>query len=221
MTLARLLYTARMMKFRIISVLSLSVVSLLPLSGGGAQVGTRQQTINPVAVAPYTPFLYPADVAAYEIYGYSWWERSAGTNQGRIALAPSVPTGVTNQARLLSFFSMSDIHITDKESPAEVPYLGWSASFLDDGEGGLNHAAYSPVIFDTTHHLDAAVRTINALHQLTPFDFGLVLGDNGNASQFNELRWFIDVMDGQYIIPSSGAHAGATLLSDWILCYLY
>ena len=212
MTLARLLYTARMMKFRIISVLSLSVVSLLPLSGGGAQVGTRQQTISPVAVAPFTPFLYPADVAAYEIYGYSWWERSAGTNQGRIALTPSVPTGVTNQARLLSFFSMSDIHITDKESPAEVPYLGWSASFLDDGEGGLNHAAYSPVIFDTTHHLDAAVRTINALHQLTPFDFGLVLGDNGNASQFNELRWFIDVMDGQYIIPSSGAHAGATTI---------
>ncbi|MEI8040795.1 MAG: hypothetical protein WCL11_05265, partial [Verrucomicrobiota bacterium] len=96
-----------MMKFRIISVLSLSVLSLLPLSGGGAQVGTRQQTINPVAVAPYTPFLYPADVAAYDIYGYSWWERSAGTNQGRFVLSTSVPTGVTNQARLLSFFSMS------------------------------------------------------------------------------------------------------------------
>ena len=206
------LYLARMMKFRITSVVSLSGLLFLPLSGGGAQVGSRQQTINPVAVAPYTPFLYPADVAAYDIYGYSWWEWSGGTNQGRIALAPSVPTGVTNQARLLSFFSMSDIHITDKESPAEAPYLGWSANFLDDGMGGLNHAAYSPVIFDTTHHLDTAVRTINALHQLTPFDFGLVLGDNCNASQFNELRWFIDVMDGQHIIPSSGAHVGATTI---------
>lgn len=104
-----------MKKLSIISVLSLSVLFSQPLSGGAAQVGTRQQTINPVAVAPYTPFLYPADVAAYDIYGYSWWERGAGTNQGRFALSPSVPTGVTNQARLLSFFSMSDIHITDKE----------------------------------------------------------------------------------------------------------
>jgi metallophosphoesterase (TIGR03768 family) len=65
-------------------------------------------------------------------------------------------------------------------------------------------------MFDTTYHLDAAVRTINALHRLTPFDFGISLGDDANCSQYNELRWFIDVMDGQYITPSSGDHLGAT-----------
>jgi metallophosphoesterase (TIGR03768 family) len=113
----------------------------------------------------------------------------------------------TNIARLLSFFSMSDIHITDKESPAELPYTGWSAPF---GAGGLFISAYSPIMFSTTHVLDAAVRTINALHRKTPFDFGICLGDVANNSQFNELRWFIDVMDGQYITPSSGAHLGST-----------
>ena len=55
----------------------------------------------------------------------------------------------------------------------------------------------------------AAIRTINAVHRLTPFDFGIVLGDVANSSQYNELRWFIDVMDGRYITPSSGAHLGA------------
>jgi metallophosphoesterase (TIGR03768 family) len=41
------------------------------------------------------------------------------------------------------------------------------------------------------------------------FDFGMSLGDDCYSSQYNELRWFIDVMDGQYITPSSGNHAGA------------
>ena len=70
-------------------------------------------------------------------------------------------------------------------------------------------SAYSPVILSTTQVLDAAVQTINALHKRSPFDFGISLGDDVNNTQYNELRWFIDVMDGQVITPSSGAHAGA------------
>jgi metallophosphoesterase (TIGR03768 family) len=61
----------------------------------------------------------------------------------------------------------------------------------------------------TTHVLDAAVQTVNALHNQNAFDFGLSLGDACNCTQYNELRWFIDVMDGKVIIPSSGAHFGA------------
>ena len=110
------------------------------------------------------------------------------------------------RARLLSFFSMSDVHITDKESPAQLPWFGWSAAF---GAGGLFECAYSPIMLSTTHVLNAAVKTINGLHRQTPFDFGICLGDVANCDQFNELRWFIDVMDGQPITPSSGAHLGA------------
>jgi metallophosphoesterase (TIGR03768 family) len=198
------------MKLKIIQIISVSIPLLLPVSGSGAELGTRQRTITPVAVAPYTPFIYPADVAAYAVYGYSSWQWGPGTNEGRKFLTPSGDTGATNQARLLSYFSMSDIHITDKESPVQVPYMGWSADFGQPGPGGLNPNSYSPVMFDTTYHLDAAVRTINALHRLTPFDFGISLGDDCNSSQYNELRWFIDVMDGQYITPSSGDHLGAT-----------
>jgi metallophosphoesterase (TIGR03768 family) len=61
----------------------------------------------------------------------------------------------------------------------------------------------------TTPVLDAAVQTINALHKKTPIDFGISLGDTCNSTQYNELRWYIDVLDGKVITPSSGAHAGA------------
>ena len=201
------------MKPGIIQIACISAILLFSVSGIGAPPPTtRQQTILPRAISPGTPQIAPSNVSLYAVYGYSAWSYGAGTNEGRrFDLMPAGYTGAGNAARLLSFFSMSDIHLTDKESPAEVPYLGWSAGFQQDGLGGLNHAAYSPVILATIHRLDAAVRTINALHrEVTPFNFGMVLGDNCNASQQNELRWFIDVLDGQYITPSSGDHAGAT-----------
>ena len=70
-------------------------------------------------------------------------------------------------------------------------------------------SAYSPVLLASTQVLDAAVQTINALHQQSPFDFGICLGDAINNTQYNELRWYIDVLDGKVITPSSGAHVGA------------
>ena len=61
----------------------------------------------------------------------------------------------------------------------------------------------------TTHVLDAAIQTANALHKKNAFDFAISLGDTCNTSSYNELRWYIDVIDGKVITPSSGAHLGA------------
>jgi len=61
----------------------------------------------------------------------------------------------------------------------------------------------------STQVLDAAIQTVNALHRQRPIDFGISLGDTCNNTQYNELRWYIDVLDGKAITPSSGAHAGA------------
>jgi metallophosphoesterase (TIGR03768 family) len=66
-----------------------------------------------------------------------------------------------------------------------------------------NSSAYSPIIPYTTHVLDAAVQTVNALHQEQAFDFGIFLGDATNSSAYNELRWYIDVIDGRPIHPNS------------------
>jgi metallophosphoesterase (TIGR03768 family) len=170
---------------------------------------TRQSVVRPVAVPPGTPQITPNDVAHYGVY--SAWQAGPGEDQGRkFDLMPPGYAGAPAAARLLSFFAMSDIHITDKESPAQVPYFGWSATF---GKAGLYSQAYSPVLLSTPQVLDAAVRTVNALHQQTPFQFGIMLGDVANSGQFNELRWFLDVLDGKLITPSSGAHLGADTIA--------
>jgi metallophosphoesterase (TIGR03768 family) len=84
----------------------------------------------------------------------------------------------------------------DKETPAQAIYYGYK---------GSNPSAYSPTMLYTTQVLDAAIRTINALNREKQFDFGISLGDNTNSNQYNELRWFIDVLDGKNINPDSGA----------------
>ena len=56
-----------------------------------------------------------------------------------------------------------------------------------------------------THHvLDAAVQTVNALHKEEPIDFGISLGVTCNNTQYDELRWYIDVLDGKHVDPDSG-----------------
>ena len=128
-----------------------------------------------------------------------------------------VPSGRDPKAAtLLTFFTISDVHVADKESPARAMYFGFqypNPKILNPGTGKLqpagNTSAYSGVTLYTPHVLDAAVQTINALHKVTPFDFGMALGDACDNNQLNELRWYIDTLDGKMIYPSSGAHLGA------------
>jgi len=164
---------------------------------------TAQRQVLPVGVSASAVHINPADVVDYATYGYSAWGYGGPLAAvPRKDLAPAY-TGAPNVARLLHYFSMSDIHIADKESPAQANYQGIAAGF-----GSGRSSAYSPIILSTPHVLDAAIQTINALHKMTPFDFGVSLGDDCNNTQYNEVRWFLNIFDGKVIYPSSGAHVG-------------
>ena len=158
---------------------------------------TRQQTVIPDSPTP-SETIYPYEISKYAANGYGQWHIGPGTNAGiKFDLMAEDYTGVSekNAASLLTFFTITDIHITDEESPVQSVYSGY--------KGGKS-SAYSPVMRLTLQVLDGAVQTINALHQQKPFDFGMSLGDDANGSQYNELRWFIDVLDGKIINPDSG-----------------
>jgi metallophosphoesterase (TIGR03768 family) len=148
-------------------------------------------------------------IAQYSKYGYGAYTYSS-EGLAVVARYDIMPSGYTNSSpsrlkKFANFFTISDIHITDKEAPNQLIYIQQA----DPTFGAPVTSIYSPVMMYTTHVLDAAVQTINALHAETPFDFGISLGDAANSTQYNELRWYIDVLDGKVITPSSGAHLGA------------
>ncbi|KAF0156173.1 MAG: Metallophosphoesterase [Syntrophaceae bacterium] len=166
---------------------------------------TLQRTIVP-GTTPSTAVAL-SEIAKYSQYGYGNWTYGPGLPYDkRLDIMPATYSGsaVTKKTKLLNFFTISDIHITDKESPNQLIYLQRLYPTLPIGA-----AIYSGSMLYTTHVLDAAVQTVNALHKQNTIDFGLSLGDICNSTQYNETRWYIDVLDGKVITPSSGAHLGA------------
>lgn len=188
-----------------------------PIDAANAMT-TAQNTVVPGATPAVK--IQMADIASYGRYGYGNWILGGplATPVRTDLMAPGYnASGVGRKARLLNFFAMTDIHITDKESPSQLLYLQQLtypadspvARKLGTQPWAWMTSVYSPVMLYSTQVLDAAIQTVNALHQKSPIDFGISLGDVINSAQYNELRWYIDVIDGKIISPSSGAHAGA------------
>ena len=167
---------------------------------------TRERTIEFSFPAGLLP-IELCEIAKYDQFGYGIWTFGPGlASDQRIDIMPKgySAASLPKIQKLLSFFAITDIHITDKECPSQLIYLQQL-----NAQNAKVTSAYSPVMLYTTHVLDAAIQTINALHKLSPIDFGISLGDVCNSTQYNETRWFIDILDGKIITPSSGAHVGA------------
>jgi metallophosphoesterase (TIGR03768 family) len=160
---------------------------------------TIDRTIIPNTVSPFPPQIYPYQIVEYPVYGYGGWQYGPGLAcQKRLDLMPKTYSGasVTKVAKLLRFFTMSDIHLVDEETPTSAIYYSYM--------GGGSPSGYNPSMLLTTQMLNAAVQTVNVLNKKSPFDFGISLGDDCDNTQYNELRWFIDVLDGKSIDPDSG-----------------
>ena len=162
---------------------------------------TLDRMVVPVAV-PTGNAVAIDDPANFGKNGFGLWEYGLGLpyNERLDLMSPAYNNNnVMKSANLLRFFTISDIHITDKESPAQAIY------FKDDIHLGKNSISlYTPLMLYTTQVFDATIQTINKLNKQNPIDFGLVLGDMANSSQYNEIRWFIDIVDGKNINPDSG-----------------
>ena len=145
-------------------------------------------------------------VDQYEKYGYGTYTYGAGLPvEPRSDLMPAGYQTKSNRrlTQLSSFFTMSDIHLTDKQAGNQFIAIQQT----DPEFGSPMTSIYSPTMLTTTQVLDAAIQTVNALHKKTPFDFGLSLGDTCNSTQYNETRWYVDILDGKVIHPNTSGDA--------------
>lgn len=108
---------------------------------------------------------------------------------------------------VLSLVQFTDTHIVDAQSPARVEYM----DRYNDGVGSalVFSAAYRPHEMLTAQVTDSLVRAVNRVGRgpvtRRGFDFAICTGDTVDNCQRNELRWLIDLLDGERVRPDSGS----------------
>jgi metallophosphoesterase (TIGR03767 family) len=122
----------------------------------------------------------------------------------RLDITGKAPNAARTTARRSMAYvgHMSDIHIQDAQSPARLqPLAGSPLESMIDG-------AFRPQETMSVHVQAAMLATMNGAQYspLTGAPMAALLNTGDNADQLSslELRWYIDCMDGQDVMPNSG-----------------
>jgi metallophosphoesterase (TIGR03767 family) len=128
----------------------------------------------------------------------------------RTDLGTAAKTGrATCRTGVSGFVQFSDVHVVDHQSPLRVEWLDRYEDPTSLPTPGLLSSAYRPHEPLTAHVAEAMVQATNALTETPvlglPVAFVIQTGDNSDNSQYNEVRWNIDVLGGGSITPDSGS----------------
>lgn len=98
---------------------------------------------------------------------------------------------------------ISDVHVIDEESPGRLEFF--------DNCGGEYKDSFRPQDALTTQVGNSMLQQLQGISTGpatgTPLEAVVTTGDNIDSNQYNELRWFIDLMDGETVTPNSGAES--------------
>ncbi len=97
------------------------------------------------------------------------------------------PAAGPNAQRLARFVHFADIQLADDESPARL---------VNTDSDGPTAGAFRPQEGHECRIMNAAVRTINKVHEASPIDVVILGGDNADNAQSNELDWVLSILSG-------------------------
>lgn len=171
----------------IAAALAASLVLTIPGPAGAAPSDTTRVTID-------------------DLDGDNLLEHAPGEDHVVVGDDPGRLRGLRSVVNVLQ---LSDFQIVDEESPGRVEFLDTTQR----GPFAPFSAAYRPMESLTTQVAEAMVRQVRkARSPLTgkALDLAILTGDNADSQQYNETRWFIDILDGDTTVdPDSGIHTAA------------
>jgi len=151
------------------------------------------ETFTPDDSYNYDKKLIGTDIDQLLANGYGKIKKTEGEPHLKIeTLAKS--NEITERKSLLLFPQITDIHITDVESPNRMVY----------GYIIKNTSAYRPHSIYGLHILNSMIETFNLLNKIEPMDFVLATGDLTDNAEGIELHWFNTVLNGGVVSMDSG-----------------
>ncbi len=138
------------------------------------------------------PSVVPADLRSYLDRGFGDLVDGPGQPYVVHTIDGSTPPAPgANAKRVLRFVHLSDLQLSDDESPTRL-------GTYDSAD--LTSSALRPQDPDICRMTNAAVRTINALHRKDPIAFTLMGGDNADSAQSNEVDWVLQILGGSPLV---------------------